>query len=208
MNSRTWAAICAAGLAERSPGRFHRRDNAWPRRWGEAKPPPYRDRRCRSFRERSWHPSASEMGRRRRRRVLPVPVRWRAFPPEGGPRCRRRRRSDLVLSPRISVLWPSIVTPKGSSRGTPSAKTAISVVVPPMSRAMASLAAAGHGQDPHDAGRGTGKDRLNGKFHGLLDVEGSAVRLQDVDRDVDPPFADKTKDLRDEMTDNGPRSLR
>ncbi len=30
------------------------------------------------------------------------------------------------------------------------------------------LAAVGHGQNPHDAGSRTGKDRLDGKFHGLL----------------------------------------
>ncbi len=47
---------------------------------------------------------------------------------------------------------------------------------------------------------GTGEDRLDGKFHGLFDIERSAVGLQDVDRDVDPPFADEAEDLRDEMT--------
>jgi hypothetical protein len=58
----------------------------------------------------------------------------------------------------------------------------------------------GHGKNTHDACRRTGEDCLNGKFHGLFDVECSPVRFQDIDRDVDPPLADKTADLCNEMT--------
>ena len=45
---------------------------------------------------------------------------------------------DFVYNPRINVFCPPIVTPDISRRGTPSAKTEISVVVPPISRATAS----------------------------------------------------------------------
>ena len=48
--------------------------------------------------------------------------------------------TDRVFNPRINVLCPSMVTPKASNSGTPSANKAMSVVVPPMSRAIASLA--------------------------------------------------------------------
>jgi len=46
---------------------------------------------------------------------------------------------DLVKSPLISVLCPAIVTPTGSKSGVPPAKIAMSVVVPPISSATASL---------------------------------------------------------------------
>jgi len=58
-------------------------------------------------------------------------------------------------------------------------------------------AAAGCRQDPHDAGRGAGKDRLDRIFHGLRDVECSPVRFQDIDRNRDFPGMDETKNLRD-----------
>jgi len=62
----------------------------------------------------------------------PSSTRTRLSPP---------RPMDRVLRPRMSVRWPSMVTPSGSSRGTPSASRAMSVVVPPMSTATASAPA-------------------------------------------------------------------
>ncbi len=67
--------------------------------------------------------------------------------------------------------------------------------------------AAGRCQDSHDAGRRSREYRLNGKFHGFRDVKGSPVRLQDVDRNVDSPGADKMEHLIDEPLAEAPDRL-
>jgi len=116
-------------------------------------------------------------------------------------------KTDTTVTPKTDRLrtkspdqrlCSSIRTPKASRRGTPSAKMAMSVVVPPISRAIASSPAPGHSENPHDAGSGTGQDRLHRKFKRLSNYRMYPVGLEDINRDRDALMADESQDLLNE----------
>jgi len=61
------------------------------------------------------------------------------------------------------------------------------------------LLAAGCVKNAHHARRRSREDGLHRVFRRLTDFEGSAVRLQDVDRHIQSPFTDKGENLSHEM---------
>ena len=194
----TWEAIAPQVSRKIAPAvssteRFRVSDGPKP------KPLPGHDRRCPSVRGRSWHPSASG-GAAECGGGAPAWSGWRAYPPGGNHAVAADPDGFGAQPPDKLPLRSFDRDAEGFEQRTPSAKMAISVVVLLMSSAMASSRHPVMVRILSELAAGLRVDRLNWEFHGLLDLECPAIGLQDVDRDVYPPFAYEAEDLMNEVT--------